>query len=680
MGRIVLLCLIAMLVVGVMPASAAPADLQRERTPRDRPRVDERPPLWTPASPGGQGLKHDVLASSLAAVNQKARQSGPASALAQARTAGLTVKHERVRVTIETKGSSSDQAQALVTRVGGQVERAGGRTVQAFVPPAELETIASDASVRGVYPVQIPYPAAITGEEVNGSGADDWHDVGAAGSGVKIAVIDGGFQGFEARQASGDLPPSLYTQNFCSSPFPNNAGGPHGTAVAEIVHDMAPGARLFLYCAESLTDMLFAMNDIISQGVHVIVHSRIIFNTSRGDGTVPPGAPPSVPEALVTQAHNNGILWVNAAGNTADLHWSGTYADPDNVGFHLFGPNDVGNTITIPTNRTVTVFLKWDDWPATAQDYDLYLARSSTNEVVASSRDVQDGDDRPIETLSFTNTGPSEDFYVAIQRFSASTTPRFDLTVLGNTPLEYPVAATSIDDFSASPRSMATGAACWENRQVDFFSALGPTIDGRVKPDITGLSSITTQTFGPFSDCTTSGLLGTSATAPQVGAAAALVKDANPTFNKAQLQAFLEGRAVDIVHPGKDNASGAGIVSLGALGLPGVSCTPRPNVSVQTAAQSGALVSTITANGGGNRLFRLAFGNPPRPPVNALLGFADGTANLTGTPTYYTPFGSTQTTFTSRRGAAGPMTVPLLVHDRCGAWPTFVGAGTGVGI
>ena len=46
-------------------------------------------------------------------------------------------------------------------------------------------------------------------------------------------------------------------------------------------------------------------------------HSVGWFGPSRGDGTRLIGS-------LVADARANGILWVNAAGNEGETHWSGT--------------------------------------------------------------------------------------------------------------------------------------------------------------------------------------------------------------------------------------------------------------------------------------------------------------------------------------------------------------------
>src|SRR5262249_38427590 len=147
---------------------------------------------------------------------------------------------------------------------------------------------------------------------------------------VKVAVLDAGFANYTQRQASGDLPMSLTTQNYCSGSFTSGDG--HGTAVAEIVYEMAPGAQLYLICEDTEVSLGLAKDYAKSQGVQIVNFSAGFSNSSRGDGSGGPGTP----DAIVADAAANGILWVNAAGNYAQAHWSGTFSDPDADGFHNF--------------------------------------------------------------------------------------------------------------------------------------------------------------------------------------------------------------------------------------------------------------------------------------------------------------------------------------------------------
>jgi hypothetical protein len=102
---------------------------------------------------------------------------------------------------------------------------------------------------------------------------------------------------------------------------------------------------------------------------------------------------------------------------------------------------------------------------------------------------------------------------------------------------------------------------CWQNGALRPYSARGPTIDGRTKPEIVAPDGVSGRTYGVSGGCT-GGFQGTSASAPHVAGAAALVKQAFPEFNVGQLQNFLQIRAVDSGPTGLDNHFGWGRLSL----------------------------------------------------------------------------------------------------------------------
>src|SRR5208282_1539417 len=93
------------------------------------------------------------------------------------------------------------------------------------------------------------------------------------------------------------------------------------------------------------------------------------------------------------------------------------------------------------------------------------------------------------------------------------------------------------------------------------FSSTGGTV--RQKPDITAADGVTNDlTYGgglnPF--------YGTSAAAPHAAAIAALLKSYNTNLTAAQIRMVLTNTALDIMAPGWDQDSGAGIVmALAAL-------------------------------------------------------------------------------------------------------------------
>ena len=97
--------------------------------------------------------------------------------------------------------------------------------------------------------------------------AQHWHAslYGVTGAGIGIGVLSNGVDTLAARQASGDLP--------AVTVLPGQAGtGDEGTAMLEIVHDLAPGANLF-FATASGGQAQFAANieALCTAGAKVIV-------------------------------------------------------------------------------------------------------------------------------------------------------------------------------------------------------------------------------------------------------------------------------------------------------------------------------------------------------------------------------------------------------------------------
>jgi subtilisin family serine protease len=159
------------------------------------------------------------------------------------------------------------------------------------------------------------------------------------------------------------------------------------------------------------------------------------------------------------------------------------------------------------------------------------------------------------------STGADQVVYWAIGGYSVVSTPRLDV-FSESPPLQYQTAAGSVTDPAASPAALAVGALCWQSNALEFYSSQGPTIDGRVKPDIAGHDSVSGATYGPSSGCL-SGFAGTSASSPEVAGTAALAKQKFPAYGPNEIQAFLEKGALDLGDPGKDNLYGAGQLRMG---------------------------------------------------------------------------------------------------------------------
>ena len=346
--------------------------------------------------PGAKDAKLESLLSELAA---RAEARGNAAAVDYARKhSRIHIQAGKVRVVVEASRSGRGGAAEALAARGAVVEAEYADLVQALVAPGALPALASDPRVRWIREPLEPQALGVPGQGVAASGATAWHTAGATGAGARVAVIDVGFAGYTARQAEGDLPASVTTVNYCSGGFTQEN---HGTAVAEIVHEMAPNAGLTLICIDSEVTFGQAKDYVKAQGIPIVNTSLGWVVSSRGDGSGGPGTP----DAIVTDASQSDVLWVTAAGNEADAHWSGTFSDADNDQLNNFSGADEVNNVTVYPGDFVCAELKWDHWPLSNQDYDLYLASGSTT--LAGSENPQTGTQPPTEDACWFNSGGS---------------------------------------------------------------------------------------------------------------------------------------------------------------------------------------------------------------------------------------------------------------------------------
>gem|GEM_PF-1909479 len=484
------------------------------------------------------------------------RQGRDASAFASESVVDLT--DGRARVIIEAAPGHSAEAAAAAESLGVQVETTYQDLLQVVAPVSMLTALAEDPSVRLVRRSAKPVLAVVT-EGTGLIGADAWNTGGWTGAGVKVAVLDLGFHGYVSLLGT-ELPSSVTARSFRSDEDISGGGERHGTACAEIVYDIAPDASLYLVNFDTEVEMGNAVDWLIAQGVDIISCSLGVVDSGPGDGTGPICA-------MVQRARAGGILWCNSAGNYAQRHWMGGWADTDGDNWHEFNPSaDEANAIVAVAGEPITIYLRWDDpWGASSNDYDLVLLDHSAHNIIGSSMNIQDGDDDPVESIAgyafYTGL-----YHVAIVSSEAEATATFHLL----TPyqdLQYQVASGSLIQPADSASAMTLGAVHWNySGELEPFSSQGPTKDGRIKPDVVAPDGTSTASYGG-SDGNAyisggNGFFGTSASTPHAAAAAALVKEAYPSYTPAQLQAFLEERAVDLGTPGKDNLFGSGRLTL----------------------------------------------------------------------------------------------------------------------
>ncbi len=541
------------------------------------------------ASPLDKPIPADQVIPTLETSLQELAQQPPMQAQAFAASLGMNWQQGRVRVVVETSGAAP--ATAIASMGGEVVSRADYlHLLEVEVPVSQLDNLARLPGVRFVRRPYRPVPTSIS-EGVTVTGANAWHTAGIRGQGIKVAVIDGGFQGLSAAVASGAVGNVVYTHDYTGDGL--ETGGVHGTACAEIVHEMAPGAQLLVMKIGTGVDLAQAVNDAIAQGANVITHSMGWFNTNFYDGTGPIAA-------IAAKATSHGILWVNSAGNSADGgHWEGNWSDPDSDGWLNFAPTDEVNTFHLKAGERVVLYLTWNAWPTTNQDYDLYVVNSA-GKIVAASEDYQTGTQPPVEAISYT-ARIAGNYGVAIYARNAPSHPRLDLFAIPyNLPLEYPVAASSITAPGNASFVFTVGAIDWQDWTTgpqEAFSSQGPTNASRyaqsiIKPDVCGPDGTSSSPYnGKF--------YGTSASAPHVAGAAALVWSAHRSWGESAVRQYLENNAVDMGPVGKDNFFG-----YGRINLPAPQVSPGPSGTTHTyGAAAGWYMVSVPTTGNAASLF-----------------------------------------------------------------------------
>jgi subtilisin family serine protease len=447
-----------------------------------------------------------------------------------------------------------------IASLGGKVESSYLNDVQSLLPIDAVLQLAEGNDVRRIRLPLRPRTCAITSEGVYKTGADAWQRLAPIHNNVpvKVAILDLGFTDYEHLLGT-ELPASVTARSFRSDSQLDTSE--HGTACAEIVHDMAPDAQLYLVNFNTDTEQHLAVDWLIAQGVNIISYSVGWANAGDGKGTGPITYD-------VERAARAGIIWCSAAGNDAYVHWEGTFSDSNSNGYHNFPDNDEFLEITIQPYEEIWVSMNWDDWgtwngydySGSANDYDLlfYEKSGSSWSYLGNSENIQNGAGSwPTEENGvYNDSATAIKIGLRILKYNATRNCKMEIFVWGiNGPIEYNVPAGSLTIPADSPYCLAVGASDVTTDSYHYYSGRGPTHDGRVKPDFAAPSGTSGWTYGDY------GFYGTSASTPHMAGAFALLKGKTP-YSLAQIMDIIVARALDLGDPGPDNKFGKGRLNL----------------------------------------------------------------------------------------------------------------------
>jgi subtilisin family serine protease len=545
----------------------------------------------TVVGPTGTERKVDAILLEILDTNQR---QGQAAAEQLAREAGVLGDDNLIRLTLVLTDTNTQLVADKIVAGGGTVTGISGNIVEIEVPLDRwLSYLSSDgknmmedlAAFDTVVEVRVTPPfhpqgpvptgglrqalTAITTEGLKASGADRWQAAGFYGQGVKIGIIDVGFGGYE-KLVGTELPPAerLQTRSFAS----NRSLGTevHGTAVAEIVHDMVPDASLWLVRIDTNVSTENAVEWLVDEvGVDLISMSIGSAGYYRQDGS-------SISAQAVDYAFSKGVLCIIAAGNEADAHYGGAFSDEDGDGYHDFAPGKGDLKIT-PGGSQVQVVLNWEAWDGPPIDLNLE-AYDANGRLLRASTNVQNTEGRsPVEYVTLTGR-PNQPLFVRIKAESEPGAVPLNIFVQAGTP-EIITPAGSIATPGDAKFGLSVAATRWDTGELEIYSSQGPTADGRIKPDIAGPTVVSTASYPNASQK----FNGTSAATPHVSGAAALFLTANPEATAEQIVQFLWGRALDLDPTGQDPQTGYGRLQLGEP-----PATPPPSRAAPAASPSPA--------------------------------------------------------------------------------------------
>jgi subtilisin family serine protease len=454
----------------------------------------------------------------------------------------------RVTAIIELRdGARAEDLSRAVAEAGGSVEGAVLDRVKVSVPPAGLRSLAADPAVRIMRQPFYAEPKVVS-QGVKVMKADQYisktHDDGA---GITVAVMDGPTFGGARNLIGSELP-----SDTAATPFVQNGSFSevHGTACAEIVHDVAPGAKIILG-GFSGDEVAWAQEIqlLVNSGADIITHSLGFDNVAMPNGK-------HFFAKVADAVNSSGVLFVTAAGNEAQKYYQGPWTDKDK--------NDVlefkGKTENLPiyVDSGDYIRLRWDDsFGASKHDYDLYIFSGSGN-LIAKSEGLQNGKQDPFEEADIP-AGVSGKVYVIVHHDPSSplnAKQKFWLYVGGAGIVDsaYRSVAGSLTLPADAKGAVAVGAVAYNTKKIEGYSSQGPTSDNRVKPDLAAPDKVATVSYG-------SSFAGTSAATPHAAGAAALILSHNPSMSVSALRSALQ-KATTSGGGKRDNKLGYGLIDL----------------------------------------------------------------------------------------------------------------------
>lgn len=490
----------------------------------------------------------------------------------------LVDAQNRVMVRLVLNGPES------ATDVGKQIGALGGKTVatdqqvhpgliSAYLPIGQIRSSASTSGVRAVMLEGAPQlrVGAVTSQGVAALNVNDVFNLGYNGKGITVGIFSDSYNTSGSTDTalddvlSGDLPDTKaipHEEGLKFAMDANFVGSDEGRAMAQIVHDMAPGASLCfasasfgeLNYAESIVtlrtnpgcaadilvddefyfDEPFFSDGVIAQAVDLVSTSKSLpgkpvkYFTSAGNDAFAGSYVGEFTPVKPSAAAKLKGLPINLSSIPSSVDVSG--------GFHNFNFASGGAPVIyqqLEVNGSNPILLQWDDLfdqNAVTTNYNLLVFDSNGNyDTNLSSTNDSFTVDEPVQFVDFENNSATK-YYLVIARTAGGSGEAKRLKylnfndgggsmtgtfvggpdtpiIVGHAAAEHAITVAAYDvnraPYSADPPYTP---------QNEFFSSVGPAqiafdargrrlhdLEIREKPDVACVDGVFTTFFGgPF--------------------------------------------------------------------------------------------------------------------------------------------------------------------------------------
>ncbi len=386
---------------------------------------------------------------------------------------------------------------------------------------------------------------------------------------VKVAVLDYGFDGIGGGRAYlpanallvADYDPESVQRWGLGDPLfrkPLEPLNRHGRVMAQIIWGVTgarpEGPRFYLLNANGPTMLRRAVRYAIEQDVNIILFSNVFEGAGNGDGHGPI-------DRIVDEAIGAGIIWINAAGNDGGWVYEGPVRVLPDGYLRLRNGSDVASLRfrnRLDENR-LTITLNWNDYrdtedAGTDKDLDLYVEDPAGRRIGAAEKvqiQVKAADTRPGPTETANQSrNPRERLVlndlaaspevaadpeytyrirVRVRRGKFGAGDRVRISLAPEHDAYMPPGSTmprpAVEFLDASNQGEVSPPAdhplVLTVGDLSPVSSLGPTADGRRKPDVVLQDSRTYLSDGQVST-------GSSNAAAYVAGVVAVLKAAEP--------------------------------------------------------------------------------------------------------------------------------------------------------